>query len=256
MPNDQILNGLGQPIGAIVDNWAARPRPPKTAMEGRFARVEPLDPAKHAAELFSANALDTEGRNWTYMGYGPFGSLAAYRAWMDASCLGDDPLFHAIIDRPTGKAVGVASYIRIEPKDGVIEVGHICYSPLAQQTPIATEAMFLMMSRVFDELGYRRYEWKCNALNEPSRHAATRLGFTYEGIFRQMMISKGRNRDTAWYAIIDKEWPALKAAYETWLAADNFTADGNQITRLGVLTATALRSIRDDLFIFGGQLDR
>jgi len=154
---------------------------------------------------------------------------------MRKSCLGEDPLFHAIVERKTGEAVGVASYLRIDPANGVIEVGHINYSPLLQRTRAATEAMFLMMRRVFDELGYRRYEWKCDALNAPSRAAAGRYGFRFEGIFRQATVYKGRNRDTAWYAIIDKDWPALKAAYERWLAPENFDAEGRQRVRLAAL---------------------
>ena len=234
------MNTFGQSTGDPVIGWTARPRPPKTPTEGRFTRIEPLDPARHAADLFAANALDAEGRNWTYLGYGPFATLDAYRVWMDETCRSDDPLFHAIIDRATGKAVGVASYLRIEPNVGVIEVGHICYSPLAQKNPIASEAMYLLMARVFDELGYRRYEWKCDSCNAPSCRAAERLGFTFEGIFRQATIYKGRNRDTAWYAIIDKEWPAVKAAYETWLSPENFDGNGSQRQGLGTLTKAAL----------------
>ncbi|WP_439817909.1 GNAT family N-acetyltransferase [Zavarzinia sp. CC-PAN008] len=201
-------------------------------MTGRFCTLEPLDPARHAADLFAANARDGEGRNWTYLPYGPFADLGDYRAWMERTCLGDDPLFHAIIDHATDKAVGVASYLRIEPAVGVIEVGHINYSPLLQRTPAATEAMVLMMARVFDELGYRRYEWKCDALNAPSRRAAARLGFRYEGLFRQATLYKGRNRDTAWFSIIDSEWPAIRAAFQAWLDAANFDADGRQRTAL------------------------
>jgi RimJ/RimL family protein N-acetyltransferase len=233
-------NELGQPIGEPVPDWTARPRPPRTRIEGRHAAIEPIDPARHAAELFDANAADREGQMWTYMGYGPFASLADYRRWMESACIGDDPLFHAIRDQASGRAAGVASYLRIDPPVGVIEIGHIALAPSLQKTAAATEAMFLMMARVFDELGYRRYEWKCDALNAPSRSAAERLGFTYEGIFRQATIYKGRNRDTAWYAIIDKDWPALKRAYERWLAPENFDAEGRQRVSLGVFTAAAL----------------
>jgi len=154
---------------------------------------------------------------------------------MRESCVGEDPLFHAIIDVKAGKAVGVASYLRIEPSVGVIEVCHIHYSPLIQKTPAATEAMYLMMKRVFDELGYRRYEWKCDALNEGSRKAARRLGFTFEGVFRQATIYKGRNRDTAWFSVIDKEWPTLKNAFENWLKPANFDVEDRQKTSLGAL---------------------
>lgn len=228
-------NALGQPIGFPVPGWAARPRPPRTPMAGRYARLEPLDPERHAAELHAANTTDKEGRIWTYMAYGPFATLEDYRAWMKTTALGEDPLFHAIIDLSTRRAAGVASYLRIDPPVGVIEVGHINYSPLLQKTRAATEAMYLMMARVFDELGYRRYEWKCDAFNAPSRAAAERLGFTYEGIFRQATLYKGRNRDTAWYSITDREWPMIKRAYERWLDAANFDGQGRQRRSLSAL---------------------
>ena len=219
MAQDRIeaqLNPFGQPIGPDVPGWTERPRPPRTPIEGRTVRIEPIDVDRHAADLYAANVAD-DGRMWTYMPYGPFVSLDEYKAWMRTACLGDDPLFHTIVDKATGKAAGVASLLRIDAKNGVIETGHIAYAPQLQRTPAATEAMYLLMRRVFEELGYRRYEWKCDALNGPSRRAAARLGFTYEGIFRQAVMYKGRNRDTAWFAIIDKEWPAVKAAYEAWL---------------------------------------
>jgi RimJ/RimL family protein N-acetyltransferase len=228
-------NALGQPIGFPVPGWTARPRPPRTPMIGRHARVEPLDPDRHAADLHAANLTDKESRIWTYLAYGPFAELEDYRAWMKSTALGEDPLFHAVVDLATGRAAGVASYLRIDPPVGVIEVGHINYSPLLQKTRAATEAMYLMMARVFDELGYRRYEWKCDALNGPSRAAAERLGFTYEGIFRQATIYKGRNRDTAWYSITDREWPTVKRAFERWLDPANFDADGRQRQSLSAL---------------------
>jgi len=204
-----------------------------------YCRVERLAPERHAAELFNVNITDSEGHNWNYLPYGPFDSLAQYRKWLDATCCNSDPLFHAILDQTTGKAVGVASYLRITPEQGTIEVGHINYSPRLQRKPAATEAMFLMMQRAF-ALGYRRYEWKCDALNAPSRKAAQRLGLSYEGVFRQHMVVKGRNRDTAWYACVDHEWPALRVAYETWLAPANFDGDGDQWTTLASLTAPLL----------------
>ena len=204
-------------------------------MAGRFCRVESLDPGRHAADLFAANQLDAEGRNWTYLFQEPFRDLEPYRAWLEQVAKGDDPLFHTIVDLKTGKAVGVATFMRIDRASGVIEVGNINYSPLLQRTPAATEAMFLMMARVFDELGYRRYEWKCDSLNAPSRAAALRLGFQYEGLFRQAVIYKGRNRDTTWFSIIDSEWPRLKRAYEQWLAPENFDGDGKQRRALNEL---------------------
>lgn len=238
--NDKT-NDLGQPIGFAVPGWGARPAPPRTAMEGRFCRLEPLDPDRHGSDLFTANSDDQDGRMWTYMGYGPFATLADYRQWMDAACCGTDPQFHAVIDSH-GRAAGLASYLRIDPAMGVIEVGHIAWSPRLQRQPAATEAMFLMMARAFDELGYRRYEWKCDALNGPSRQAALRLGFRFEGIFRQAMIYKGRNRDTAWFSIIDSEWPRLRRAFESWLAADNFDEQGRQIRPLGAIAAADERT--------------
>jgi RimJ/RimL family protein N-acetyltransferase len=209
-------------------------------MDGRWCRLEPLDVEIHAAALFDANALDGEGRNWTYLPYGPFPTTESYRAWLEEAGRSADPLYWAIVLKETGRAAGVASYLRIDPKNGCIEVGHINFSPLLQRTPAATEAMYLMMERAFS-LGYRRYEWKCDALNAPSRAAAERLGFSFEGVFRQAVVYKGRSRDTAWYAVIDREWPRLQAAYLRWLAPANFDAHGQQRSRLSELTRAALK---------------
>ncbi len=233
------INAFGQPIGFAVPDWHPPPRPPRTVLSGRFCRVEPIDPNRHAADLFAANALDADGRGWTYLPYGPFATLAEYRAWIESACLGDDPLFFAIVDAACGGAVGVASYLRIEPAMGTIEVGHVRFSPLLQRRPAATEAMYLLMKRAF-ELGYRRYEWKCDALNAPSRTAAERLGLSFEGIFRQAVVVRGRNRDTAWFAAVDREWPALSRAFEQWLDPGNFDTDGRQRVPLGALTAPLL----------------
>lgn len=217
----------GYRVGFPVDGWKPRQRPPRTPMTGRWCRVEPIDIERHAAELFEANQADSEGRNWTYLGSPPPKDLESYRSWL-GSFTGDDPMLHAIVDARTGKASGVAAYLRIEPANGAIEVGHINYSPHLQRTPAATEAMYLMMRRAFDELGYRRYEWKCDALNAASRRAATRLGFRFEGIFRQALVYKNRNRDTAWFSITDLEWPERKQELERWLAPDNFDSGGKQ----------------------------
>ncbi len=233
-------NHLGQPVGFAVPDWKPPRMPVRETIEGRFCRLEPLDPQRHAAGLHAANALDVEGRNWTYLPYGPFATLESYRAWVEQSSRGSDPLFFAIVDRAKNQPVGVASYLRIDPASASIEVGHINYSPLLQQAPAATEAMVLMMRQAF-ALGYRRYEWKCNALNAPSRVAAQRLGFSYEGVFRQARVDKGHNRDTAWYAAIDTEWPALQAAFGEWLAPANFDDQGRQRVRLSVLTAPILK---------------
>ena len=237
----QGVNDLGQPIGFAVDDWLPPEPPSRQPMEGGTCRLEVLDPERHADDLHAANMLDTEHRIWTYLPYGPFETPSAYRKWADEASRSSDPLFHAIIDNVSGKAVGVASYLRINPAVGSIEVGHINYSPLLQRTPAATESMYLMMKRVFDA-GYRRYEWKCDALNARSRTAAQRLGFSYEGVFRQATIYKGRNRDTAWYAIIDKEWPELEEAFDRWLDPSNFDEQGRQRQRLTELTGPVLKA--------------
>jgi RimJ/RimL family protein N-acetyltransferase len=221
-----------RPVGFPVPGWTPRQRPPSTAMEGRTCRVEPLDADRHARDLYQANSADAEGLNWTYLSAGPFGNFDAYLDWMNSSCFHDDPMFHAIIDLSSGKAVGVASFMRIDPNNGAIEVGNINYSPALQHTPAGTEAMYLMMKRAFDELGYRRYEWKCDNLNDASKRAATRYGFTYEGLFRQALVYKGRNRDTTWFSIIDRDWPGVKSAFEAWLSPENFDGDGLQIKSL------------------------
>jgi RimJ/RimL family protein N-acetyltransferase len=237
-------NAFGQPIGEPVPNWQPVSPPPLTTMEGQFCRVEPIDVDRHAADLFAAFRADEANRNWTYLPYGAFETEATLRDWMVEDCMGSDPLFHAVVEKDTARAVGVASYLRIEPTVGVIETGHIHYSPLLQRRPAATEAMFLMMRRVFAELGYRRYEWKCDALNAPSRRAAERLGFRFEGIFRQATIYKGRNRDTAWYSILDREWPLLEQAFSHWLDPANFDEHEEQKVSLTVLT-DELRQARD-----------
>ena len=183
----------------------------------RLAIVEPLDAERHAADLFAANALDRDGRNFTYYAYGPFAALADYRAWIDSVSGDPTRLFHAIVDKATGKAAGVACYANITPAMGVIEVAALVFSPLLQRRPAATEAMYLMMRRAFDELGYRRYERKRASHNMPSRAAAARPGFTYEGLFRQAIVVRGRNRDTMYFAITDRDWPRLRQAFERWL---------------------------------------
>jgi RimJ/RimL family protein N-acetyltransferase len=224
-------NTLGQPIGALVPQWTPRQRPPRTPMQGRFCRLEPLDVARHGGGLFDAISLDTTGESWTYLASEPVTTLAAYRDYLTRVYTSDDPLCYVIMDA-SGAPLGIATLMRIDPTNGVIEVGHIHYSRRLQRTPAASEAMFLLMKRVFDELGYRRYEWKCDSLNAPSRAAAQRLGFKFEGIFRQAIVTKGRNRDTAWFSIIDAEWPALRRGWETWLSPANFDADGAQRRRL------------------------
>jgi RimJ/RimL family protein N-acetyltransferase len=235
------VNALGQSVGFRVDGWAPPPVPPLEPMAGRTCRLEPLDVARHGADLHDANLLGEDGRNWAYLPYGPFASFDDYQAWLRGVASKADPQFHTIVDLAAGKPAGIASYLRIDPEAGSIEVGHIKYSPRLQRTVAATEAMYLMMRRAF-ALGYRRYEWKCNALNAPSRAAAQRLGFSYEGIFRQARVDKGRNRDTAWYAVIDREWPALERAFQQWLDPKNFDAEGRQRMSLSALTGPILVS--------------
>lgn len=221
-------NSLGQHIGYPLTDWQPCRRPPRQTMQGAYGHLEPLDSNAHAEPLYRAFAEGSDHRGWTYLPYGPFVNYDEFDRWLNTDCMQDDPLFFAIVDRTTERPVGVASYLRIQPAIGVIEVGHIHYSPNMQRTPLATEAMYLMMSHVFDDLGYRRYEWKCDALNERSRNAALRLGFSFGGIFRQAAVYKGRNRDTAWFSILDSEWPGIKEAYLAWLSPDNHDEKGQQ----------------------------
>ncbi len=220
-------------LGASLPDWTAPAKPDGSALRGRYAELAPLSAEAHAALLFRAFAGHDE--DWDYMPNGPFSSASQYHRWVRDHESSTDPLFYAIRNRETEHWEGVASYLRITPDAGSIEVGFISYSPALQRTRAATETMYLMMKWAF-EAGYRRYEWKCNALNAASRRAAQRLGFSFEGVFRQAAVVKGRNRDTAWFAIIDSEWPALKEAFEAWLAPTNFDSEGQQIERLGDLT--------------------
>jgi RimJ/RimL family protein N-acetyltransferase len=208
-------------------------RPERITLEGRFVTVEPLSAEKHGDALWDAVGGTEKAGLWEYMPDGPFPDRASMDVVLQAKSISEDPLFFAIVDKRTGLAAGHASLMRIDPKNRVVEVGGIMYSPALQRTPGATEAMYLMAGYVFEKLGYRRYEWKCNSLNEPSRRAALRLGFEFEGVFRQHMIIKDRNRDTAWFSMLDSEWPARKQALESWLDPANFDDHGNQRTRLG-----------------------
>lgn len=235
------VNAFGQPVGEPLPAWRPCPAPDRRPLIGRTCRLEPLDPTRHADPLFAAVHDGRHDALWTYLPYGPFADAAAFRDWMERSCLGEDPLFFAIVDSDTGSPLGLAAYLRIDRTNGVIEVGHLVFTPRLQRTRAATEAMYLMMAHAFG-LGYRRYEWKCNALNVPSRRAAQRLGFSYEGLFRQALVVKGRNRDTAWYSIVDREWPARRAAFETWLGPTNFDDQGRQRTSLSSLMEPLLAS--------------
>jgi len=230
-------NALGQPVGAPVPDWQGAPPLPHTVITGERCKLVPLD-ISHAAGLHAAYSADTSGALWTYMPIGPFRTRAAYADWVAGAAEQTDPLFYTIMDSATGKPVGVVSYLRIQPMHGVVEVGWITYAPAIQRTALATEAMYLMMVRVFD-LGYRRYEWKCDALNAASRKAAARLGFTYEGTFRQAVVVKGRNRDTAWFSITDQEWPTIRSAFENWLDPANFDDNGAQRRQLRMPIAAA-----------------
>ncbi|HET8601968.1 MAG TPA: GNAT family protein [Segeticoccus sp.] len=256
------VNELGQPVGPHVTGWSPRRAPSAPVLSGDYVRLERLDPARHGEDLFAADRADARGESWTYLPYGPFGDRTAYRRWLEGVAGRADPCFYAIIDtddvdpddvdtgaveaavdavdtdhsrvrtRTHGRAVGVASYLNVEPDHGTIEVGHVHYSPALQRRRGATEAQYLLMRHVFEDLGYRRYEWKCDALNAASRSAAARLGFSYEGTFRQARVVKGRNRDTAWYAVTDGDWPAVSAALRAWLDPANFDARGRQRTSL------------------------
>jgi len=229
-------------FGEIVESFSIPPHPKGISIKGRLVDLKPLNSNKYAKELFLSNSLDEKGTNWAYLPYGPFDSQADYAKWIRSFEEGDDPVFFAIISKKLKKAIGIASFLRINPAQGLIEVGHINYSPLLQKTTEATEAMFLMMRWVFDN-GYRRYEWKCNALNLKSRRAAQRLGFSYEGVFRQMTISKGRNRDTAWFAIIDKEWQDLKRCFDQFLSESNFDNNGKSQVSLTSLTESLIYKV-------------
>jgi len=223
------------PIGPLVDSHPAR-RPERVALKGRWITLAPLDARAHADALYEgSHRAETREAIWAYLFNGPFATPAEFAADVDLKAKAADPHYFAIVDNSSGQAVGYESLMRIDAPNRVIEVGGIMYTPPMQRTPGATEAQYLLASYVFDELGYRRYEWKCNAFNAPSRSAAVRFGFTFEGIFRQHMIIKGRNRDTAWFAMLDSEWPARKAAYQRWLSPDNFDAGGRQKLRLSEL---------------------
>ncbi|MFT4959593.1 MAG: RimJ/RimL family protein N-acetyltransferase [Paracoccaceae bacterium] len=222
-----------RPIGQRLPNWTAPPVPTDEVLQGRYTQLEPLSAEKHAALLFCA--YDGHDALWDYMPYGPFASASQYHRWVRDTVEDKAHFFYVIKNLESGTYGGVASFLRITPEAGSIEVGNINYSPELQRTRAATETMALMMGWAFD-VGYRRYEWKCNALNAPSRVAAQRLGFSYEGVFRQALVVKGRNRDTAWFATIDKEWPALREAFQFWLSPSNFDSTGQQRERLSDLT--------------------
>lgn len=225
------FNQFGQPIGEELVDWQPRQHPARVVLNGRYCRLEPLR-VEHAGALFAAYQQAEDTRSWTWLLREPDTTVAEYSQWIASVCELSDPIHFAVIDNQTQLPVGSLALMRIDPRNGVVEVGHVHFSPLMSRSPLSTEAQYLLMRYVFDDLGYRRYEWKCNSLNGPSRRAALRLGFQYEGRFRQALVVKGHNRDTDWFSILDKEWQTLDCAFQNWLATDNFTADGKQIRSL------------------------
>jgi len=239
-------NTLKPPIGLRLPLWQPPPYPAPRTLQGRYVRLEPLDVDKHAQGLFDALTSDASGLGWTYLPYGPFESFPDYLDWLRSVGSKRDPLFFTLFASGSNQPSGVASYLRIDPANGSIEVGHIHYGPSLQRSVAATEAMVLMMQHAF-QLGYRRYEWKCNALNHPSRTAAQRLGFSFEGLFRQAAVVKGHNRDTAWFSVIDSDWPHLEEIFQRWLAPDNFDENGRQKMALSTLTRPVLQNTVTEL---------
>lgn len=214
-----------------LSHWKGAPRPDRVPLEGRYVLLEPLDPVRHGDTLFASAQAEGADSRFRYLFEEAPADRAAFNAWIEKAAAGTDPFFYAVIDKRTGRAEGRQSLMRIDTTFGVIEIGNILWGPAIARSRVATEALFLFAKRVFD-LGYRRFEWKCNNLNEPSKRAAERFGFTFEGIFRQHMVVKGKNRDTAWFSIIDKDWPRLKSGYENWLRPENFDAEGQQRSKL------------------------
>lgn len=242
--DDQIPSEIdpesGLPIGPLLAHPAPAKRPERIVLDGRYCRLEPLNPARHGEDLFRASTPPDAAKRFRYL----FDPIVKTRddldQWMIKAAAATDPMCWAVIDKRSGRCEGRQTLMRITPEHQTIEIGNIYWGPAISRTPVATEANFLFAKYVFDDLGYRRFEWKCDALNAPSRRAAERFGFTYEGHFRRAVINKGRSRDTTWFAIIDEEWPAIKGAYERWLDPANFKADGQQVTSLGDLTRAAL----------------
>jgi RimJ/RimL family protein N-acetyltransferase len=232
--NEKTAAAPSGSLGEFVDGVIAQ-RPQRTKLQGRIVSVIPLDPEAHAQALYNGSHGFESEQLWAYMSDGPYPDFASFQESLKQKAASSDPLFFTILDNASGDAVGYAAYMRIEPAHRVIEIGNILYLPVLQQTPGATEAMYLLARHAFEYLHFRRYEWKCNALNLPSRRAALRLGFRYEGLFRHHMIIKGRNRDTAWFSMLDSEWPVRKAAFEEWLKPANFDAAGKQIESLSRL---------------------
>lgn len=239
----EIDPATGLPIGPRVPDPRPAPRPERVTLAGQYCRLEPLDPQRHRDALYAASTPPDAARRFRYLFEEPPASVADFDQWLTRAAASEDPLVFAVIDLSTGRAEGRQTLMRITPEHRAIEIGSIYWGPAIARTRVTTEANWLFARYVFD-LGYRRYEWKCDALNAPSRRAALRFGFTFEGLFRRAVIVKGRSRDTAWYSMIDEEWPALDAAYRTWLRPDNFDAHGEQRSQLGALTSAALERLR------------
>ena len=222
-----------------LENWKPRPRPERLDFEGRYIRLEPLRAARHGSELYSASTVDDASERFRWLPEVPPSSPAEFEPWLRMAEASEDPLYFVVIDVATGQVAGRQTLMRIEEKHGVIEIGNIYWGPLVSRRPASTEAFYLFAAYVFDTLGYRRFEWKCNNMNLPSKRAAQRYGMLAEGVFRQHMVVKGKNRDTAWFSMIDTEWPLAKRAFQAWLDPANFDDQGNQRKRLEELRATA-----------------
>ena len=226
------------PVGAPVDPLPSGRRPERAPLAGAHALLEPVDAGAHAQSLYRvSHGRPDDAVLWTYLAYGPFPDQGAFERWLEERARSEDPLFFAIVEQASGAAAGMASYMNVVPANGTIEIGHIWFAPSLQKSRAATEAIYLLARHAFEELGYRRLEWKCDALNAASMRAARRFGFTYEGTFRQHMVVKGRNRDTAWFALLDRHWPVQRTAFERWLAPENFDSDGRQRVALSALTS-------------------
>jgi RimJ/RimL family protein N-acetyltransferase len=220
-----------------LSRWTPRPKPASQPLEGRFVRLEKLDPSRHADGLFDASAQPDRDERFRWLPDLPPSDRNVFRKWVEQAAASDDPLFFAVIDKASGRIAGRQTFMRVDAVNGVAEIGHIYWGPLVSRKPAATDALFLFARHLFDDLGYRRFEWKCDDENLPSKRAALRFGFRHEGVFRQHMIVKGRNRDTAWFAMLDKDWAKLRPAYEAWLAPDNFDSAGAQRKKLEAFRA-------------------
>ncbi len=230
---------IKRPILKDLQNWTARPMPVRAALEGNYVRLEPLDPAAHGEGLFAVSSVPDAAERFRWLGdYAPQ-SREAFEAWLGKASESIDPLFFVVIDAASGKIGGRQALMRMDRANGVAEIGNIYWGPAVARTRLATEALFLFARHIFDDLGYRRFEWKCNDSNEPSKRAALRFGFQFEGIFRQHMVVKGENRDTAWFAMLDHEWPAIRRSMELWLAPENFDSNGQQMERLEIFRERA-----------------